>query len=61
MSLTGLRRVLRVCSAVVYTENFYGGFIQWHRVVICIWCALFVTSQFDVKALFPNERFGEVC
>jgi len=25
-----------------------GGFIQWHMVVICIWCALFVTSQFDV-------------
>jgi len=22
------------------------GFIQWHMVVICIWCALFVTSQF---------------
>jgi len=22
-----------------------GGFIQWQMVVICIWCALFVTSQ----------------
>jgi len=43
-------------------KNFsWGGFIQWHRVVICIWCALFVTSQFDVIVLFPNQRFGEVC
>jgi len=30
-------------------------------VVICIWCALFVTSQFDVIFMFPNQRFGEVC
>jgi len=40
---------------------FMGVFTQWHKVVICIWCALFVTSQFDVIVLFPNERFGEVC
>jgi len=27
---------------------FKGGiFIQWHMVVICFWCALFVTSKFD--------------
>jgi len=32
-------------SAVAYAENLLGGFIQWHMVVICIWCALFVTSQ----------------
>ena len=38
-----------------------GGFIQRHRVVICIWCALFVTSQNDVIVLLPNQRFGEVC
>jgi len=37
-----------------------GGFIQWHKVVICICCALFVTSQFDVIVLFPNIRFSEV-
>jgi len=37
-----------------------GVFIQWHRVVICICCALFVTSQFDVIVLFPNQRFSEV-
>jgi len=37
-----------------------GGFIQWHMVVICIWCALFVMSQFDVIFMFPNQRFGEV-
>jgi len=24
----------------------WGGFIQRHMVVICIWCALFVTSRF---------------
>ena len=27
-------------------------FIQWHMVVIFIWCVLFVTSQFDVIFLF---------
>ena len=32
-----------------------------HMVVICIWCALFVTSQFDVISMFPNQRFSEVC
>jgi len=36
-------------------------FLQWHMVVICIWCALFVTSQYDVIVMFPNQRFGEVC
>jgi len=42
-------------NAVAYAENFHGGwFIQWHMVVICIWCALFVTSQFDVIFMFPN-------
>jgi len=45
-----------------YAETFHGGvFIQRHRVAICIWCALFVTSQNDVIVLFPNQRFGEVC
>jgi len=38
-----------------------GGLVQDHMVVICIWCALFVTSQFDVVSMFPNQRFGEVC
>jgi len=33
----------------------WGGFIQWHMVVICIWCALFVTSQFDVIFMFSCE------
>ena len=40
---------------------FMGGFVQGRMVVICIWCALFVTSQFDVIFMFPNQRFGEVC
>jgi len=26
-----------------------------HMVVICIWCALFVTSQFDVIFMFSSE------
>ena len=48
--------------AVAYAETFHGGgFIQRHRVVICIWCALFVTSRNDVIVLFPNQRFVEVC
>jgi len=30
-----------------WTQKFFmGGFIQWHMVVFCIWCALLVTSQF---------------
>jgi len=33
---------------------FMGG--QGHMVVI--WCALFVTSHFDVIFMFPNQRFG---
>jgi len=45
----------------VYTENLHGGLIQWLMVVICIWCALFVTSQFDVLFMFSNQCFGEVC
>jgi len=48
-------------SAVAYAETFHGGgFIQRQKVVICIWCVLFVTSQNDVIVLFPNQRFGEV-
>jgi len=31
------------------------GFIQWHVVVICIWCALFVMSQFDVIFTFQTD------
>jgi len=49
-------------QSVAYAENFHwGGFIQWHMVVIYIWCALFVTSQFEVIFMFPNQRFGKVC
>jgi len=40
---------------------FMGGLVQGHMVVICIWCALFLTSQFDVMSIFPNQRFGKVC
>ena len=56
------RHRLKTCcsSSVACTENFHGGcLVQGHMVVI--WCALFVTSQFDVIFMFPNQRFGEVC
>jgi len=49
-----------VASSGVRRKFSWGGFIQWHRVVICICCALFVTSQFDVIVLFPNKGFSEV-
>jgi len=39
----------------------WGGLVQGHMVVICIWYALFVTSQFFAISMFPNQRFGEVC
>ena len=48
------------CTQWRTQKIFMGGFIQWHMVVICIWCALFVMSQFDVIFMFPNQRFGEV-
>jgi len=35
-----------------------GDFIQWHVVAVCICCALFVTSHFDVIFMFPNQRCG---
>jgi len=50
-----------VLSSVAYAENLHGGFVQGNMVVICIWCVLFVTSQYDVIFMFPNQRFGEVC
>ena len=52
--------VMAICSGV-RRKFSWGCFIQWHMVVIFIWCALFVTSQFDVILMFPNQRFGEVC
>jgi len=51
-----------LCSAVAYTKKFHGGvLVKGHMVVICIWFALFVTSQFDVISMFRNQRFSEVC
>jgi len=47
-------------SVVVYAENLWAVFIQWHMVVICIWYALLVKSQFDVIFMFPNQNFGNV-
>jgi len=52
--------VLSYIYAVAYAENFHGGFIQWHMVLVCWWCVVFVMSQLDVIFMFPNQRFGEV-
>jgi len=41
-------------------QKIWGGFIQWHMEVICIWYALFVTSQIYVIFMFQNQCFGEV-
>jgi len=38
-----------------------GDLVEGHMVVVCIWFALFVTSQFDVIFMFPNQCFGEDC
>jgi len=47
------RRVLVIVPCVgasgVRRKFSQGGFIQWHMVVICIWCALFVTSYLCFK------------
>jgi len=53
--------VVTVLLPVAYAENFHGG--GWFKVIwwLFFWCALFVTSQFDVISMFPNQHFGEVC
>jgi len=48
-------------GSVVRRKFSWGRLVQGHMVVICIWCALSVTSQFDVISMFPNLRFGKVC
>ena len=56
-----VNKVARLTPSSCVRRNVYGGgFIQWHMLVICIWCALFVTSQVDVISMFPTQRFGEV-
>jgi len=50
-----------VVTSGVRRKCSWGVLVQGHVVVICFWCALFVTSQFDVISMFPNQRFGEVC
>ena len=57
---TILCKELAHCFSGVRRKFSWGGFIQWHRVVICICCALFVTSQFYVIVLFLHQRFSEV-
>jgi len=48
-----MQLLLRVYSGV--RRKFHGAFIQWHMVAVCIWCALFVTSQFDVIFMFQTN------
>ena len=40
---------------------FMGGFGSRSYGGYSFLVALFVTSQFDVISMFPNQRFGEVC
>ena len=44
------------------TQNIFMGSF-WFRVIwwSFVFGVLFVTSQFDVISMFPNQRFGEVC
>ena len=60
-SISNTLMKLTIWASVAYAENFHGGvLVQGHMVVNCFWCALFLTSQFDVTSMFPNQRFGEV-
>jgi len=64
----GRRHPVTICKASlmvgpisgVRRKFSWGDLVQGHMVVICIWCSLFVTSQFDVIYMFPNQSFGEV-
>jgi len=51
------------CKQQWRTQKIFieGVLVESHVVVICIWCALFVTSLIDVISMFPSQRFGEVC
>jgi len=46
---------------VAYAENFHGGFhsVTYGGHLYLVFA--FMTSQFDVIFMFPNQRFGEVC
>jgi len=44
-TFTNVGLVVTFLTSVVYAENFHGGFIQWHMVVIYIYGTVFVTSQ----------------
>ena len=55
------QRCSKGLTSCVRRKFSWGVLVQGHMVVICIWCALFVTSQFEVISMFPNQRFGEVC
>ena len=59
-AFSSVKKAMRYISGV-RRKFSWGGLVQGHMVVICFWCALFATSQFDVISMFPNERFGEVC
>ena len=48
-------------SCGVRRKFSWGGLVHGRMVAICIWCALFVTAQFYITSMFPNQHFGEVC
>jgi len=51
-----MQRKAQYAHAVAYAENFHwGGLVQGHMVVISIWGALFVTSQFDSFPCFQTN------
>jgi len=46
----------------VHRRFSWGGLVQGHMVGGLVQDhTLFVTSQFDIIFMFPNQRFGEVC
>jgi len=50
---------MTLCGCVRYSgvrrKFSWGSLVQGHMVVICIWCALFVTSQFDAIPCFQTN------
>ena len=58
---SSLTQALGIFALSGVRRTFSWVLIQLHMVVICIKCALFVTSQFHVVFMISNQRFGEVC
>ena len=50
-----INSLLTANCSVVRRKFSWRGLIQWHVVAICIWCARFVKSQFDVIFIFQTN------